>query len=251
MLGRLLLIAGLVLVPSAAFAWGPLTHVYLGSEIFYLSSLLPAAVYKLISKYRQDYLYGNLTADIILAKKYLSTEKNPHNWDVALGLLESSDTEAERAFSLGYMSHLAADTVAHGRFTAGRRPLHHTLLELRADGRIDRSYWFQAVAIDRKVQVRNDAFLEKSLERVIFSFKTNKRIFKGAVALSWLNNGALYDFMDRNPLGFRKNGELKALQEESLDRIVDVLKNGASSEVLKKDPIGSIRVPKVLKAFLG
>lgn len=250
MLGRLLLFACFLLVPSAAFAWGPLTHVYLGSEIYYLSSLLPAAVYKLISKYRQDYLYGNLTADIILAKKYLSAEKNPHNWDVALGLMESSETEAERAFSLGYMSHLAADTVAHGRYTAGRRPLHHTLLELRADGRIDRSYWFQAVAIDRKVQVRNDAFLERSLERVIFSFKTNKRIFKGVVALSWLNNGTFYDFIDRNTASFKKKGELEVLQEESLDRIVDVLRNGSRSEVLKKDPIGSIKRAKVLKAFL-
>jgi hypothetical protein len=250
MLSRLLLIACFLLVPSAAFAWGPLTHVYLGSEIFYLSSLLPAAVYGLIRKYRQDYLYGNLTADIILAKKYLSSEKHSHNWDVALGLMESSRTKSEEAFSLGYMSHLAADTVAHGSFTAGSRPLHHTFLELRADSAIDREYWFQAVAIERKVQVRNDAFLERSLERVIFSFKTNKRIFKGAVALSWLNSGTYYGFIDRNLVGLQKNGELEVLHDESLDRIVDVLRNGARSEVLKKDPIGKVRRAKVLKAFL-
>lgn len=251
---RLLLFCWLLLVPSAAFAWGPLTHVYLGSEIYYLGAAIPA-VFGLVKKYKQDFLYGNLMADMILAKKYMPLQKHSHNWDIALGLLDSSGTDAERAFSLGYMGHLAADTVAHGKYTAGRKSLQHTILEMRADSVIDRSYWFKAIAIDRRVQTRNDAFLEKTLDRVIFSFKTNRRIFKGAVALSCLNKEmVLTDFLYRNLMSSSKNRKLKTLHDESLSRMVDVLQNGRDSEVLKKDPIGSNGNPalgRVLTSFLG
>lgn len=256
MILRLLLLFWFLLVPSAAFAWGPLTHVFLGSEIYYLGAALPAAVYGLVKKYRQDFLYGNLMADIILAKKYMPLKKHSHNWDIALGLYDSCGTDAERAFSLGYLSHLAADTVAHGTYTAGRKSLQHTILEMRADSVIDRSYWFKAIAIDRSVQLRHDAFLEKALERVVFSFKTNKRIFKGAVALSCLNKEMVFtDFLYKNLMPSRKRArKLKALHEESLNRIVDVLHHGRDSEVLNKDPIGSHETPakgRVLTAFLG
>lgn len=230
MIIKVLLAIPFLLVPATAFAWGPLGHIYLGSEVFYLCSLLPASIYGLIKKYRQDYLYGNLMADMILGKKYLPVKKNSHSWDVALGLQESARTQSEKAFSLGYMSHLAADTVAHGLYTAGTRNLRHAMLELRADSTIDKSYWFQAVAIDGKVQARNDSFLEHSLERVIFSFKTNKRIFKTAVALSCLNR-------ERTIRPERKL-LIEGFYEESLDRITDVLRNGSRSEVIKKDPTG-------------
>jgi hypothetical protein len=250
-LRKLLFLIPFVLIPSSAFAWGPLTHVYLGSEIFYLSSLLPGAVYGLINKFRQDYLYGNMMADMILAKQYLPYHKHPHSWEVAAGIMEAADTEAERAFSLGYMSHLAADTVAHGRLTRGARNLRHTFLELSADRLVASGYWSRAVAIDRKVQLRGDAFLERSLESFIFSFNTNKRIFKGLVFLSGLNKDGFGNLAALETIRSRRLETLKGLHAESLDRIVDVLSKGEDSEVLKKDPIGKIRGGKVLKAFLS
>jgi len=38
-----LFLFGLILVPSFAFAWGPLTHMYLGNEIYSYAPLIPAA----------------------------------------------------------------------------------------------------------------------------------------------------------------------------------------------------------------
>jgi hypothetical protein len=213
--------------------------------------MLPTAVYGLIRKYRQDYLYGNIMADTILAKKYMPASRNSHNWDVAVELLESARKKSEKAFSLGYMSHLAADTVAHGSYTAGFKNLRHTLLEFRADSAIDSAYWFKAIAIGRKVRSRNDDFLEKSLDSVIFSFKTNNRIFKGVVALSLFNQEVFSGFFDRNFNGSQRKDHIDGLQRESLDRIVDVLQNGVRSEVLKKDPIGKVRRSRVLKSFIG
>jgi hypothetical protein len=215
--------------------------MYLGSEVFYLGGLLPTAVYGLIKKYRQDYLYGNIMADAILAKKYLPTKKHSHNWSVAVELLESSQTKPEEAFSMGFMSHLAADTVAHGSYTAGCRGLEHSLLEFRADSTIDRTYWLQALSIRKKVQARNDSFLEKSLERAFFSFKTNRRIFKGFVALSGLNKQVLSNSFMNGLAGFNEETSLEGFHRESIERIVDVLSNGTRSEVLKKNPVAKIK----------
>lgn len=233
---RLFLVIFFILIPSLAFAWGPLTHVYLGSEIYYFGSILPVWVLNLLKRYRGDYLYGNLMADIILAKNLLPLEKNSHSWEVAFSLLESAKKSSEKAFSLGYISHLAADTVAHSIYTR-RKNIEHTFIELRADSLIDRKYWVQARGIDRVIQYRNDRFLESSLERVFFSFKTNKRIFRGMLFLSGLNKEKFGNFIDRNLLIPVTKDDIKKLHEESLDSIVDVLRKGDRSAVLKKNPI--------------
>ena len=240
---RFLFIISFLLVPSFAFAWGPLTHVYLGSEIYYFGSLLPAGIYALMRKYRNDFIYGNLMADIIVGKKYLPDEKSSHNWDVALSLFDAVTTQQQKAFVYGYMSHLAADTVAHERLTIGRKNVGHTFLELKADSIVDKKYWLRAIAIEKKVQVRNDIFLERSLERAMFSFRTNKRIFKSVVFLSGLHQERFSSFIDRNiiiPTAYKKEN-IKLYQEESLDRMIDLLQNGRESDVLKKNPLGSPR----------
>jgi hypothetical protein len=211
--------------------------MYLGSEVLYLGALIPSAVFSLIRKYRQDFIYGNIMADIILAKRYMPAEKNSHSWPVALDMLDSAGTDYEKAFCLGYMSHLAADTVAHGTYTAGRRNLEHAYLEYKADSLVGSSYRLQVLALSRRVQLRNDAFLEKSLDNVILSFKANRKIFKGFVALSLLNRQRCGGFREGMLVKGGSADDLMELRRESIDRIVDVLSNGEGSEVLKKNPL--------------
>lgn len=235
----LILLLSFLLVPSLAFAWGPLTHFYLGSEILSLGSLIPAGIYSIMRKYKHDFLYGNLMADIIIGKKYLPEDKNSHSWDVALNLFDDARTRQQKAFVYGYLSHLAADTVAHGKFTGNRKNIGHTLIELRADSIIDKRYWVQAITIDRSVQRRNDIFLERSLERAIFSFKTNKRIFKGMLLLSCFNQRRIGDLIERNLRGIMSpsNDYIQSLHDESIKRIIDVLRNGRDSKVFEESPI--------------
>jgi hypothetical protein len=242
---KVLIILPVLLLPSAAFAWGPLTHIYLGNEIFSLASLLPAGVYAMIRKYRHDFLYGNLMADIIIGKKFLPEDKNPHSWDVGLSLLDAAKTRQQKAFVYGYMSHLAADTVAHGSFTNRKRNIAHTMIELRADSMIDKKYWIQAISIDRKVQIRNDHFLEQSLESTFLSFKTNKRIFRGMLLLSCFNKERVGNFIQRNavdPANLTRTN-IERLQIESLDRMVDVLCNGKDAGVINESPMVIVRQP--------
>jgi len=233
-----LLLAGILFIPSQALAWGPLSHIYFGNEILAFSPLLPAGIYSIIRKYKQDFIYGNLMADIIIGKKYLPRERNSHSWKVGLSLLDNSENEQQKAFSLGYLSHLAADTVAHRILTRHRRNLGHTLYEMKADSIVDKSYWFQAVAIDKRVQKRNDIFMERSLDRFIFSFRTNKRIFKGVFMLSLFNLESMGKFIDNNVPGkyMPDRKTIEKLHEKSIDRIIDVLNNGRNSAVLKESP---------------
>ncbi|MDH4161735.1 MAG: zinc dependent phospholipase C family protein [Nitrospirota bacterium] len=224
----LLYILGLLLVPSLSFAWGPLTHMYLGNELFSYGPLIPAGIYALIKKYRQDFLYGNLMADSIIGKKYLPEDKSSHSWEVALRLLSQAETDAEKAFAYGYLSHLAADTVAHEILTEDMQNMEHTWAELKADSMIKKTYWVQSVTFSKAVQRRNDLFMESALDRYLFSFKTNKRIYKSVVFLSFLNKKRKRA-MDRD--------HLNKLHFESIARTLDLFENGIEASVLQRSPL--------------
>lgn len=219
---------GFLFIPSLSFAWGPLTHIYLGSEIYSYAPLIPAGIMSLLKKYRQDFLYGNLMADIILGKKYLPEDKSSHSWDMGLRLMEQAEKGSEKAFVYGYLSHLAADTVAHEALTEDKWNIGHAWIEMKADSLINKTYWLESVTINMSVQRRNDRFLESSLNRFVFSFNTNKRIYKGMVFLSIFNKQ-------------RKRGVDKkyicSLHEESIYNILDLLQNGEKASVLKKSPL--------------
>lgn len=217
-----------ILSPSAAFAWGPLTHIYLGNEIYSFAALIPPVVMDLIRKHREDFLYGNLIADMILGKKYMPDDKSSHSWETGLKLFEQADNPAEKAFVYGYLSHLAADTVAHETLTPDKWQMSHTWIELKADSLIDKIYWLHSVTISSAVQKRNDRFLEDSLERYIFSFKTNKRIYKSIVFLSFLNKKRKYGIDQR---------KVTCLHDESIIRMIDILQNDKDALVLKKNPL--------------
>ena len=224
----LALIVGLILVPTASFAWGPMTHMFLGNELLSCAPLIPAGILALLNKHKQDFLYGNLMADIIIGKKYLPDDKSSHSWEVGLKLLDQAEQWPERAFAYGYLSHLAADTVAHETLTDELGNLGHTWIELKADSIIDKRYWLQTVAISRAVRMRSDLLLENALDPYLFSFKTNKRIYKSMVLLSVLNKK-------------RRRGVdrvlIHDLHEESLTRMIDLLQNGTDAAVLQKNPL--------------
>lgn len=249
---RFLIIVSFLLIPTVAFAWGPLTHIYLGNELYPLVSLLPASLFEIIRRYKKDFLYGNLVADIIVGKKYLPDSKNSHSWDVAFDLLKATKTKQQKAFVYGYMSHLAADTVAHNIYTADKKNIGHTLMELKADSIIDKKYWLQAIEIDRNIQIRNDIFLENSLDRFIFSFKTNKRILKGMVFLSVFNREKIGDFIDRNFITSLPVREaIEKLHQESIDKIIDLFQKWENSDVVKVNPSGNGHRGRLIKTFLS
>lgn len=245
---KIFLLFSFFLLPSVAFAWGPLTHIYLGNELYSLGAFLPAGLFEIIRRYKKDFLYGNLMADIIVGKKYLPAQMNSHSWKFAFDLLEESKTKQQKSFTYGYMSHLAADTVAHNVYTVNKKNISHSILEIKADSIINKKYWFQAIGIDKKTQIRNDLFLENSIEKLIFSFRTNKRILKGMVFLTFFYRERINDFIDNNLITSLPMREtIVKLQKDSLDSIIDLFQNWEKSEVVKINPNGIHHKNRFLK----
>jgi hypothetical protein len=72
--------------------------------------------------YPKDFLYGSVAADISLAKKYVPEGRHCHHWHIGEEIFETAETERLRAVGLGYLSHLAADTIAHNFFVPAAAP---------------------------------------------------------------------------------------------------------------------------------
>jgi len=226
-------------IPSIAGAWGPLTHLYLGSQVIDLGAgIIPVGVYAIVKRFKKDFLYGNLSADIILGRRFQRHKKNSHNWTVGLRLLESAKIQREKAFAYGYLTHLSADTVAHNLNTI-TIPFGHSLLEMKSDCMIDTSHGKALKSLDRIVQSRNDILLESVLESTFLSFKTNKRIFKGVLLLSRLQNyRPVSNFIHNRFTEEITFIDIQNFHQESIRRMLDILIKGRCSNVLKDDPLG-------------
>ncbi len=107
----LLLITIFVFLPETSYAWGPLTHTYLGSQILSFSGLVTMDIFRLIKHYKEYFIYGNIIPDIVIGKKYLPDEKNPHSWKTGFMLLNNAERPEEKSFAYGFLTHLAADAI--------------------------------------------------------------------------------------------------------------------------------------------
>lgn len=232
----------ILFIPSISEAWGPLTHVYLGYQVLDVgAALIPAGIYGILKKYKNDFLYGNLSADIILGRRFQAFESNSHNWKIAWKLFTSAKTERQQAFAYGYLLHLCADTVVHNLEPNGV-PFNHSLVELKSDSMIDKKYRRVLKRLDKAMQKKNDIFLEKKLESLFFSFKTNKRIFRSFLLLSRLPNYTpVSNFIDNRFPYEITVGHIYNFQQESLARMLELLNNGRDSEVLNQHPLGLYR----------
>lgn len=179
----------MLLAPEPAWAFGPATHVYLGSRLLDTLGLLPGALAALIRAHPMSFLYGSVAADISLAKKYVPAGRHSHFWQVGEEIYAEAENSRLRAVALGYVSHLAADTIAHNFFiprqlllTSSTRALGHSYWEARLDAHLGDAY----TALARKVvmdydHVEADILFDRVLSGTIFSFQTNRRIFRGMI----------------------------------------------------------------------
>jgi hypothetical protein len=180
----------LLLTPSEAAAWGPGTHIAIGQAVLSASHLLPPAIRTVLEKHRVPFLYGSVAADISFAKKYADIGRHSHYWHVGEEILATADTEELHAVALGYLSHLAADTIAHNVYVPRRllltrtsQAIGHTYWEHRMDVQLGEAFLRQA----RQVVLQHDhaeadELFDRVLSRTIFSFRTNRRLFRGMIA---------------------------------------------------------------------
>ena len=183
----------LLALPSEAVAWGIGVHLHLGSNVLNNLGHLPAALQAILQAHPHDFLYGCISADITLGKKYTHYLRNCHSWRMGKKVLLAADSDRQRACGYGYLAHLAADTVAHSYFvpfkmirTFNSAFLKHTYWEVRVEACVDPKIWSLAREIARKNFTVNDNMMRSVLSDTIFSFSTNKRIFNSLLLLNRL-----------------------------------------------------------------
>jgi Zinc dependent phospholipase C len=191
LLGLALAVAALILFPTDAFAWTPGTHIYLGETVLANLTQLAEAMASLLRAFPYDFLYGNIAADTSIAKKYVPVGRHCHSWRVGEEILNHAQSDALRAFALGYLCHLAADTVAHNFFvprqlvvTSRTIALGHSYWESRFETHLGDKYGKTAMDVIRVGHDDADALLDGILAPTIFSVRTSRRLFRGMVGVT-------------------------------------------------------------------
>lgn len=241
----------LVLCPGDLLAWGPGTHVALGEAVLSSLSLLPPAVQLLLQRFRVQFLYGSVAADISFAKKYAPTGRHCHHWHVGEEILESADSDALRAVAYGYLAHLAADTIAHNFFvprqlllTSTTQSVGHTYWEHRMDVHTGEAHLGSA----RRVVMEHDhsdadRLFDAVLSRTIFSFRTNRRIFRRMINFQgddrWLQ---VFDRILRNSRFDLPDERVREYLVLSFDYVVEYLTERHNSRAYLLDPIGEVNL---------
>jgi len=237
----------IVMLPTEASAWGPVTHLWHGAEVLRDPTKLPPALQQLLADHRWSYLYGCVAADIIQAKRYArSIYDHCHSWRVGWRVLESARGEQERAFGFGYLSHLAADVYSHNHYVPTRliasfpsRWRRHVYWEARFDAQFpkqDRRLLQQVIA---HRDPRCEALVERVVDRTLFSFGTNRTIFRSMVALQhfdrWQDTVARVTARSRFALPAEEVDRYKRL---CVAAIHDLLIHGEQASTLRHDPNG-------------
>ncbi|HBG45875.1 MAG TPA: hypothetical protein DDW94_02695 [Deltaproteobacteria bacterium] len=247
--------------PDQAFAWGPATHLELGKTVLENTRLLIPPVRALLEAYPNDYLYGNISADIVIGKNLVEDMKHCHNWKVAFKLLRRSESDSQTAFAYGYLSHLAADTIAHNHFipemmirTFSARSLRHIYWEMRFDALVDKKIWQLPKKFIKAVHRDNDRLMDATIEDTPLSFRTNKTIFSSVLLLhrfeQWHRMLRLLSTTSRWALSKEEKEKYFAI---SIDSIIDLLTFSQKAHCLKKDPTGrhSLNAAKFIRKRLN
>jgi len=247
MLLGLLAFLVIVLWPGDAHAWGPVTHLVHGSEVLDSLSILGPALQEILRENRFAYLYGCVAADIVQAKKYTrSVYTHCHCWPVGWQIAEAARGERERAFAYGYLSHLAGDVYSHNHYVPVQlvvsyqaRALKHIYWEARFDAAQSRDRWRLIRGVFEHRYPDCDQLVERVVERTLFSFRTNKRIFNSVMSLQqleqWQQMVRRLSNRSRYPL---PDSEIARFNDICLGAIQDMLVRGKRSACQHADPTG-------------
>lgn len=233
-------------VPADAFAWGAGIHLQLGSDLLTNLGLVRPAVAAVIGEFPHDFLYGCIAADITIGKKFTHYLLHCHRWRMGMRVLEAAENPPQQACAYGYLSHLAADTVAHNYFVPHNimgsfdsLALKHAYWEMRVESYVAREIW----DVGRKVALENyranDALLRRVISDTLFSFGTNKRIFNSILLVSrldkWQNVLKTLADTSRYTIDEEEFDECMAMAREAM---LGILNEGAESRHFNADPTG-------------
>ncbi|WP_321531155.1 zinc dependent phospholipase C family protein [uncultured Desulfuromonas sp.] len=234
-----------LLLPDCAWAWGFGVHLQLGNRLLENLSLLSPALQHLLTYYSADFLYGSISADITLGKKYTHYLKHCHSWNMGFKVLDAAENDAQRACAYGYLAHLAADTVAHSYMVPFKMIrsyntvlLNHAYWELRFESQIPDQIWQEARLLAWLDFKQHDQLLRRVLVNTLFSFGTNKRLFNSMLLISRIRRWQkLLQTVDRHSSWVVGEEERKEYLELAFQAVVSILSD-ENSPFLQADPTG-------------
>lgn len=229
-------------------SWGPGTHLDFALRLLRRKGhRLPKEIESLLHEHEQEFLYGNIAADIIHFKSYGGPKNDCHRWEVIERMESMAQSDGERAFVLGFLTHLAADTIAHNHFVpyhlaryARTKAVGHVYWEMAADRFVPEGHWQIIGRLKRnKALDANDRLINAAVRRKVFSLWTNKKLFNHILLSHSRDNW-------RNTLARLRNRDLPRLPESrldafrraALDRMVLALQPGGREKLRHLDPSG-------------
>jgi hypothetical protein len=235
-----------ICTPTDALAWGAGIHLQLGSAVLNNLGALSPAVAAVIGEFPHDFLYGCIAADITIGKKFTHYLLHCHRWRVGLRILENAEAAPQKACAYGYLSHLAADTIAHNYFVPYKimrsfstLTLKHAYWEMRFENFVEKDIWETGRKISMENYRANDALLRSVLSDTIFSFGTNKRIFNSILLVSrlekWQQVLQTLSNTSRYSLDESDRDEYMGLAQEA---VFDYLNSMSNSRFSLADPTG-------------
>lgn len=224
----LLLLMGLLSLSYSG--WGPGHHLEFAERVLRRRrERLPKQVGSLLHEHRQAYRYGNLAADIINIKAYGEHQGHCHRWTIVDDMRSRAHTDAQEAFILGYLSHLAADTIAHNHFVpyhlsryARTRGLGHLYWEMNADRFISEKRWdlIPALKNERDLDAM-DELVNATVPKKALSMGANKLLFNHVLLVaerkSWRRGMESLHPLQKVSIG---RGFLARFQRAAVDRVV-------------------------------
>jgi hypothetical protein len=248
----LLLALALVLPVVMTAGWGPGTHLEFAHRVWRRrKETLPRATAELLGQEKRAYFYGNLAADIINFKAWGGHYNHCHRWTIVDEMREVGSSAREEAFVLGYLSHLAADTIAHNHFVpyhlvryARTRGLGHLYWEMSADRFVPESLWDVVADLEQDRTLDGlDELINAAVSKKALSMRTNKLIFNHVLLVSkgerWRRNVARIHPLRRVNLTkgflelFRRAAVARvqlALEPKGLARLSHVDTNGKEAQ---------------------
>lgn len=234
------------LIPVDALAWGGGMHLQLGASVLKNLAALEPAVAAVISAHPHDFLYGCISADITLGKKFTHYLLNCHRWPIGRKILASATNDRQRACSYGYLCHLAADVIAHNYYVPYKImrsfatvTMKHTYWEMRFETHVQKEIWDLARQVCTSDQRGNDQLMRSVLTPTLFSFGTNKRIFNSIMLLSrlekWQQVMQTLSDTSRYQLADSDYQEYCQLTERA---VFEYLRHPSEAPLLQSDPTG-------------
>jgi len=165
-------------------------------------------------------------------------------------MLEAASTDEERAFSLGYLTHLAGDVVAHNVFVPyklvevpfnnGRR---HTYWEFRFETAQPREAWEMVGALRTMDFSHLNRFLGRHQQPTMFPFYTNLAMTRSLAhaATGGAGRRLLHRMEQRSEVGVAPL-EVEVFRELCLRMVEDTLKESRRGEAVRHDPRGLERI---------